>query len=106
MEIEFQLTPGAEAPAEFVFYLPKWNALCVAEEVNAVMHNLYAPRGAKTRDALIWSRHLTDMLELFGDRMDVVLVRTIGRVGAVMPVMTISQSSVTCIASCTTKPCG
>jgi alkyl sulfatase BDS1-like metallo-beta-lactamase superfamily hydrolase len=72
VEIEFQLTPGAEAPAEFVFYLPKWNALCVAEEVNAVMHNLYTPRGAKTRDALIWARHLTDMLELFGDRMDLV----------------------------------
>ena len=72
LEIEFQLTPGAEAPAEFVFYLPKFNALCVAEEVNGVMHNLYTPRGAKTRDALIWSRHLTDMLELFGDRMDLV----------------------------------
>ena len=72
VEIEFQLTPGAEAPAEFVFYLPKWRALCVAEEVNAVMHNLYTPRGAKTRDALIWSSHLTDMLELFGDRMDIV----------------------------------
>ena len=72
VEIEFQLTPGAEAPAEFVFYLPKWKALCVAEEVNGVMHNLYTPRGAKTRDALIWSRHLTDMLELFGDRMDLV----------------------------------
>ena len=72
VEIEFQLTPGAEAPAEFVFFLPKWRALCVAEEVNAVMHNLYTPRGAKTRDALIWSNHLTDMLELFGDRMDIV----------------------------------
>ena len=72
VEIEFQLTPGAEAPAEFVFYLPQFKALCVAEEVNGVMHNLYTPRGAKTRDALIWSRHLTDMLELFGDRMDLV----------------------------------
>ena len=72
IEFEFQLTPGAEAPAEFVFYLPKWKALCVAEEVNGVMHNLYTPRGAKTRDALIWARHLTDMLELFGDRMDLV----------------------------------
>ena len=67
---EFQHTPGAEAPAEFIFYLPELNALCLAEEVNAVMHNLYTPRGAKTRDALIWSRHLTDTLELYGDRMD------------------------------------
>ena len=67
---EFQNVPGAEAPAEFIFYLPEFNALCLAEEVNAVMHNLYTPRGAKTRDALIWSRHLTDTLELFGDRMN------------------------------------
>ena len=67
---EFQNVPGAEAPAEFIFYLPEFKALCLAEEVNAVMHNLYTPRGAKTRDALIWSRHLTDTLELFGDRMD------------------------------------
>lgn len=67
---EFQNVPGAEAPAEFIFYLPEFKALCLAEEVNAVMHNLYTPRGAKVRDALIWSRHLTDTLELFGDRMD------------------------------------
>ena len=67
---EFQNVPGAEAPAEFIFYLPEFKALCLAEEVNAVMHNLYTPRGAKVRDALLWSRHLTDTLELFGDRMN------------------------------------
>ena len=67
---EFQNVPGAEAPAEFIFYLPEFKALCLAEEVNAVMHNLYTPRGAKVRDALLWSHHLTDTLELFGDRMN------------------------------------
>ncbi len=72
VDIEFQLTPGAEAPAEFIFFLPQLKALCVAEEVNGVMHNLYTPRGAKTRDALIWARHLTQTIELFSDRMDIV----------------------------------
>ena len=72
VEFEFQLTPGAEAPSEFIFYLPQMKALCVAEEVNAVMHNLYTPRGAKTRDALIWVRHLNDTIELFGERADIV----------------------------------
>jgi alkyl sulfatase BDS1-like metallo-beta-lactamase superfamily hydrolase len=72
VDIEFQLTPGAEAPAEFIFYLPQLKALCVAEQVNGVMHNLYTPRGAKTRDALIWARHLTDTIELFSDRMELV----------------------------------
>ena len=47
-------------------------ALCVAEEVNAVMHNLYTPRGAKTRDALVWVRHLNDTIELFGERTEIV----------------------------------
>lgn len=69
---EFQLTPNAEAPAEFIFYLPQFRALCVSEEVNGVMHNLYTLRGAKTRDALIWVRHLNDTLSLFGDRTDLV----------------------------------
>ena len=72
IEFEFQHTPGAEAPSEFIFYLPQFKALCMAEEANAVMHNLYTPRGAKTRDALIWVHHLTDTIELFGDRSDVV----------------------------------
>ena len=72
VEFEFQLTPGAEAPSEFIFYLPQMKALCVAEEVNAVMHNLYTPRGAKTRDALIWVRHLNDTIELFGERAEIV----------------------------------
>ena len=72
VEFEFQLTPGAEAPSEFIFYLPQMKALCVAEEVNAVMHNLYTPRGAKTRDALVWVRHLNDTIELFGERAEIV----------------------------------
>ena len=72
VEFEFQLTPGAEAPSEFIFYLPQMKALCVAEEVNAVMHNLYTLRGAKTRDALIWVRHLNDTIELFGERANIV----------------------------------
>lgn len=72
LTFEFQMTPNAEAPAEFIFYLPELRALCVSEEVNGVMHNLYTLRGAKTRDALIWVRHLNETLTLFGDRTDIV----------------------------------
>ncbi len=72
LTFEFQLTPNAEAPAEFIFYLPELRALCVSEEVNGVMHNLYTLRGAKTRDALIWVRHLNDTLTFFGERTDLV----------------------------------
>lgn len=72
VEFEFQMTPNAEAPSEFIFYLPQFKALCLAEEVNGVMHNLYTLRGAKTRDTLIWVRHLNDTIRLFKDRTDLV----------------------------------
>ncbi|QSP94323.1 MBL fold metallo-hydrolase [Marinobacter salinisoli] len=51
----FQMVSGSEAPAEFTFYLPDQNAFCGAELVSRNMHNLYTLRGAKVRDARIWS---------------------------------------------------
>ncbi|MFT4907088.1 MAG: alkyl sulfatase BDS1-like metallo-beta-lactamase superfamily hydrolase [Oleispira sp.] len=58
VNIEFQFTPGSEAPAEFTFYLPDHNAFCGAEVVSRNMHNLYTLRGAKVRDALKWSGYI------------------------------------------------
>ena len=69
--VEFQLTPGTEAPAEMNFYFPQFKALCMAENCSATMHNLYTPRGAEIRDALGWSRYINEALELFLDRSDV-----------------------------------
>ena len=62
----FQYTPGAEAPAEFCFYLPAHKALCMAEICSHNLHNVYTPRGAKVRDALAWSKHIHQALLLFG----------------------------------------
>lgn len=53
--IIFQAVSGSEAPAEFTFYLPKHKAFCGAELLSNNMHNLYTLRGAKVRDARIWS---------------------------------------------------
>lgn len=58
VNIEFQFTPGSEAPAEFTFYLPDHKAFCGAEVVSRNMHNLYTLRGAKVRDALKWSSYI------------------------------------------------
>lgn len=69
--IEFQMTPGTEAPAEMNFYFPQFKALCMAENCCATMHNVYTPRGAEIRDALGWSRYINQALELFLDRSDV-----------------------------------
>lgn len=71
VSIEFQMTPGTEAPAEMNFYFPKFRALCMAENCSSTMHNLYTPRGAEIRDALGWSRYIDQSLELFLERSDV-----------------------------------
>ncbi len=61
----FQDASGSEAPAEFTFYLPQWKAFCGAEVVSRTMHNLYTLRGAKVRDALVWSRTIDESIRLF-----------------------------------------
>ena len=38
VEIEFQLTPGTEAPAEMNFYFPQMRALCMAENATHTLH--------------------------------------------------------------------
>ena len=50
VEIEFQMAPGTEAPAEMHFYFPKFRALCMAENATHTMHNLVTLRGAQVRD--------------------------------------------------------
>jgi alkyl sulfatase BDS1-like metallo-beta-lactamase superfamily hydrolase len=62
----FQNTPNAEAPAEMMIYFPDLSALCGAENVSHVLHNLYTLRGAKVRDALLWSSYLDETIRLFG----------------------------------------
>lgn len=68
----FQLTPGTEAPAEMNFLLPDHRALCMAENATHNLHNILTLRGALVRDARIWSHFLTDAIDLFGDKADVV----------------------------------
>ncbi|MEV6217457.1 alkyl sulfatase dimerization domain-containing protein [Nocardia sp. NPDC051833] len=72
VRIEFQLTPGTEAPSEMNFLFPNLRALCLAENATHNLHNLLTLRGALVRDARVWSRYLNDALRLFGARCDVV----------------------------------
>lgn len=72
VRFEFIDAGGAEAPAEFIFFLPDFNALCSAEIVTATFHNILTMRGAKARDALAWSRIIDDVIERFGDRADIL----------------------------------
>lgn len=72
LRIVFQHTPGAEAPAEFCFYLPTRKALCMAEIATHTLHNVYTLRGAKIRSADAWSRHINDAIRLWTDDAEVV----------------------------------
>ena len=72
LEIEFQMAPGTEAPSEMHFYFPRYRALCMAENATHNLHNLLTLRGAVVRDPHVWSKYLTEALDRFGDRTDVV----------------------------------
>lgn len=63
----FQAVSGSEAPAEFTFYLPKHKAFCGAELLSNNMHNLYTLRGAKVRDARIWSGFIEEARTQFAE---------------------------------------
>jgi len=71
IEINFILTLGAEAPAEFMFYLPKFKAFCQAEIINRTLHNMYTPRGAKVRDGRLWSQYIDQAIYMYADKTDV-----------------------------------
>ncbi|MCC5887589.1 MAG: MBL fold metallo-hydrolase [Gammaproteobacteria bacterium] len=69
---EFLDAAGTEAPAEIVFYLPEFKALCTAEVVTRTFHNVLTPRGAKVRDTLRWSQVIDAMLTRYGNDAEVL----------------------------------
>ncbi|NNJ64702.1 MAG: MBL fold metallo-hydrolase, partial [Xanthomonadales bacterium] len=67
IEFVFQNAPNSEAPAELTFYLPHARAFNGAEVTSHNLHNLYTLRGAKIRDALLWSHYIDESMQLFPD---------------------------------------
>ncbi|MGW4029470.1 alkyl/aryl-sulfatase [Streptomyces sp. NPDC004838] len=73
VRLEFQLTPGTEAPAEMNFLLPDRGVLLVAENAGHTLHNVLTLRGALVRDAQTWASYLTETIALYADRSDVLI---------------------------------
>ena len=71
VDMVFLHTPGAEAPAELMFYMPEKKAMCQAEEINHTLHNLYTLRGAQVRNGLKWSKYIHETIEMFGDDVEI-----------------------------------
>ena len=63
----FYNMPNSEAPAELTFYLPELKAFCGAEILSHVMHNILTLRGAKVRDALLWSDYIGQSIDRLED---------------------------------------
>ena len=72
IEIEFQLTPGTEAPAEMNFWIGSKNALWMAENCTGTLHNLYTLRGAQVRDGNAWAEYIMETLSRYGSQAEVV----------------------------------
>ena len=68
---EFLDAKNTEAPAQFVFFLPEFSALCTAEVATGTFHNALSLRGSKARDTLRWSKVIDDMLVRYANRADV-----------------------------------
>jgi alkyl sulfatase BDS1-like metallo-beta-lactamase superfamily hydrolase len=75
VEIVFQLAPDSEAPSEMLMYFPQFRVLDMAEDVTHNMHNLYTIRGAEVRDGNRWSRYISEAMETFGDKSDVIIAQ-------------------------------
>ncbi len=71
VNMEFQLTPGSEAPAEMNTWFPDFKALWMAENTTNTMHNILTLRGAQVRDALIWSSFLDETIDTWGSQAKV-----------------------------------
>ena len=66
IDFDFVDAGETEAPAEFMFYLPQFNALCTTEVVTTTMHNALTPRGARVRDLARWSEVIDEVLQAYG----------------------------------------
>ena len=70
--MEFQMTPGTEAPAEMNTWFADKKALWMAENCTGTLHNLYTLRGAQVRDGNAWAGYIMESIALYGDEVEVV----------------------------------
>lgn len=70
--MEFQMTPGTEAPAEMNTWFADKKALWMAENCTGTLHNLYTLRGAQVRDGNAWAEYIMEALSRYGKDAEVV----------------------------------
>ncbi len=75
VEIIFELTPDAEAPAELIMYYPDFRVLNMTEITTQNFHNLLPMRGALVRDSLAWSKYIGGALHRYGGSSEVLIAQ-------------------------------
>lgn len=70
VKVEFIYTPESEAPAEMMFYFPKYKAFCQAEDLSHTLHNLYTLRGAQVRNGQKWSQYIDLAISRWGNDVE------------------------------------
>jgi alkyl sulfatase BDS1-like metallo-beta-lactamase superfamily hydrolase len=73
--MQFQQTPGSEAPAEMNIWFRELKLLNMAENVTHNMHNLYTIRGAEVRDGNLWARYIQQSLDRYGNEAEVMIAQ-------------------------------
>ncbi|MFJ3368255.1 alkyl/aryl-sulfatase [Pseudomonas sp. NPDC086251] len=73
VQMEFQNTPGTEAPSEMNTWFPQFKAFWAAENITGTIHNIYTLRGALVRDPLVWSKNINNALYRYGQQAEVML---------------------------------
>lgn len=71
----FELTPGAEAPAELIIHHPQLRVLNMAEITSQNFHNLLPLRGAQVRDGQAWARYLGRALARYAKSSDILIAQ-------------------------------
>lgn len=73
LDFEFLDAAATEAPAEFLFYIPRYRALHTTEVATKTFHNFLTLRGAQVRDSLHWSQVIDAALQRWGAQTEVAL---------------------------------
>ncbi len=73
VRIVFQLAPETEAPAEMHMFYPELGVLNMAENACPLLHNFIPLRGAIARDPLIWAKYISEAIEMYGSKADVLI---------------------------------
>lgn len=76
LKIEVTLTPDIGTPSEMILYFEDYRVLWAGECLIGSLHNIYTVRGAKPRNANIWSEYLFALYTNYGDKAVAVLQST------------------------------